>query len=208
MKRILIFIIMVAGLTGNGRAQESATQQQLDQLRGQIQDLLEGQAQQGKRLDAMMREISDLRDKVNVPPPPNDSASRDDLKKLAEQVQEIDRKRQADKELILANLEKLGKVSGDTATPTHSHKKKSDMSKTDTGTDVKSDAPAGDTTAASGPHYEYKVQPGDSFGLIVKAYRDKGVKVTRAQVLKANPGLDPDKLYVGKTIVIPDPSAK
>ena len=41
-----------------------------------------------------------------------------------------------------------------------------------------------------------------------KAYRDKGVKVTTAQVLKANPTLDANKLYVGKKIFIPDPAAK
>jgi hypothetical protein len=41
-----------------------------------------------------------LGDKVNAPQV-SASASRDDLKKLAEQVQEIDRKRQDDRDLIL-----------------------------------------------------------------------------------------------------------
>jgi len=34
------------------------------------------------------------------------------------------------------------------------------------------------------------------------------VKVTTAQLLKANPGLDATKLYVGKKVFIPDPNAK
>ena len=198
MKRLLLLILLPLFSITAGRAQDSATQQQLDQLRGQVQDLLDGQAAQGKRLDALVKDLSNLREKVNAPVV-NDSASRDDLKNLAQKVQEIDQKRQADKDLILKNIEQLGKVSGDAPTPTHVKKKKSDAPKTD----VKADEPV----ATDANHYEYKVQPGDSLGIIIKAYRDKGVKVTRSQVLKANPGLDPDKLFVGKTIIIPDPSA-
>ena len=52
------------------------------------------------------------------------------------------------------------------------------------------------------------MQPGDSLGAIAKAYRDQGVKVTTKDILNANPGLDPTKLYVGKKIFIPDPDAK
>ena len=201
MKRILIFIFIAAFSASTVFAQESATQQQIDQLRGQMQDLLEGQAQQGKRLNELAHDISKLSEKVNAPVL-NEYANREDLKKLAEQVQDIDRKRQADKELILVNLEKLGKAGGDgPVTPKGGKKKKSDAPKTD----VKPDEPA-----AGGPQngYEYQVKAGDSLGLIVKAYRDQGVKVTTAQILKANPGLDPDKLFVGKKIFIPDPAAK
>jgi uncharacterized protein YecE (DUF72 family) len=83
------------------RAQDDATQQQIDKLTGQVQDLmLDAQAAQGKRIDALEKQISDMGDKLNQPAA-NDSASADDLKKLAEQVQEIDKKRQDDNDLIL-----------------------------------------------------------------------------------------------------------
>ena len=62
--------IVLAGLFLTGlpaAAQESATQQQIDRLSGQIQDLQEAQALQNKRLDALEKDISDLRDKVNTP---------------------------------------------------------------------------------------------------------------------------------------------
>ena len=42
--------------------------------------------------------------------------------------------------------------------------------------------------------------------IIVKAYRDQGIKVTADQILKANPGLDPKNLIVGKKIFIPAPA--
>jgi len=66
--------------------------------------------------------------------------------------------------------------------------------------------PAGPATPQNG--YEYAVKEGDTLGSIAKAYRAQGVKVTTTQILKANSGLDPNKLYVGKKIFIPDPNAK
>src|ERR1035441_1809919 len=80
--------------------------------------MLEAQAQQGRRIDALEKEINELRDKVNTPVV-NDSASRGDLKKLAEQVQEIDRKRSDDRDLILKEIEKLGKAAAIAPVTTH-----------------------------------------------------------------------------------------
>jgi len=52
------------------------------------------------------------------------------------------------------------------------------------------------------------VKDGDTLGGIAKKYKSQGVKVTTTQILKANPGLNPNALYVGKKIFIPDPNAK
>jgi LysM repeat protein len=178
------------------QAQDSATQQQIDKLTGQVQDLLDAQAQQGKRIDDLVKQISDLSDKVNAPQA-NNNASADDLKALAEKVQEIDQKRQSDRELILKQLDKLGKVAAGAPTP-HVHVT---PNTTTTG--------GGDSTTPSGPQkgYYYVVKDGDYLSTIAKAYRDQGVKVTTSQILKANPGLDANKLYTGKKIFIPDPNA-
>ena len=196
MKRLSLCLLL-AGLTAlPAFAQDTATQQQIDKLSGQIQDLMEGQAQQGKRIDALLKEVNDLHEKVNTPTVKEDNASRADLKRIAEHLQEVDRKRAADRELILDNINKLAKVAaGAPVTPRRNTTPKA----------TEDPSPAAGTPQVG---HEYKVQAGDSLGLIVKAYRDKGVKVTTAQVLKANPGLDPNKLYVGKVIFIPDPAAK
>ena len=173
------------------RGQDAATQQQIDKLSGQIQDILETQAAQTKRLETLEKQISDLGDKLNQPAA-NDSASADDLKKLAAQVQEIDKKRQADNEQILKAIEKLGKTGG--ASTGH---KSSPVIATPT-----------DTSTPKG--YNYTIAAGDTLSSIAKAYRDsdKHVKVTTSQILMANPGLDATKLYIGKIIFIPDPNAK
>jgi LysM repeat protein len=118
------------------------------------------------------------------------------LKKLAAQVQEIDKKRQDDNEQILKAIAQLGKGGGGST----GHKPAPAVSTT-TPTE----------TAASGtdaPHYEYTIAAGDTISAIAKAYRAQGVKVTSAQILAANPGLDAAKLYTGKKIFIPAPDAK
>ena len=176
------------------QAQETATQQQIDKLSGQIQDLLDAQAQQGKRIDALEKEISDMRDKVNTPVV-NDSASRQDLKDLAEKVQEIDQKRQDDRDLILKRIEDLGKTLA--GVPSNTHKPAPPPKSEDV-----------DTAATPQNGYEYPIKQGDTLGLIVKAYREKGVKVTKAQIIAANPKMDPNVLIPGRKIFIPDASAK
>jgi LysM repeat protein len=195
----MTLLVFVFALTASlGRAQDAATQQQLDKLSGQIQDLTDAQVQQGKRLDTLEKEINDLSDKLNQPAV-NNSASVDDLKKLAEQVQEIDQKRQDDRDLILKQLkELLGKISAGTGH--HA---------------AASEAPAPTdnnpvASASPGPQsgHPYIIVAGDTLAAIAKAYREKGVKVTAKDIEAANPGLSPDKLYVGKKIFIPDPAAK
>jgi LysM repeat protein len=56
--------------------------------------------------------------------------------------------------------------------------------------------------------YDYVVKPGDTLALIAQAYRDQGVKVTRAQIRAANPKINFDVLLPGKKIFIPDANAK
>jgi nucleoid-associated protein YgaU len=197
MKRILVWFFILGISLAAARAQDDATQQQINKLNGQLQDALDAQAVQAKRITVLEKEISELRDKSSQPTVAN-TANADDLKKLADQVQEIDKKRQEDRELILKEIGKLGKVSG---SPASSRKASPDVSTT---------APENPVPAITSPQkgYEYIIKRNDTLSIVVKAYRDQGIKVTVDQILKANPGLDPKSLKVGQKIFIPDPSAK
>src|SRR5215469_11207683 len=98
MKTISVWICLLTlavVLPPRAPAQDSATQAQLDKITGDIQDVKESLNLQDKRISALEKKIGDLADKVSTPQG-NDFASTDDLKKLAEQVQEIDKKRQQD----------------------------------------------------------------------------------------------------------------
>ena len=81
MKKISLFLLLATFSVATVFAQENATQQQLDQLRGKLQDIVDAQDAQTKRIDALAKKIDELADKVNTPAV-NNSASADDLKRL------------------------------------------------------------------------------------------------------------------------------
>jgi LysM repeat protein len=199
MKRILVWFLILSFSVGVTRAQDAGTQQQLDRLSGQIQDLLDAQASQGKRIEALEKEIGDLHDSANQPG--GDSANPDDLKKLAGQVQEIDKKRQEDNERVLKELERLEKAMG--VSPSGRKSAPDTAAPDTTPTPVKSHS-----TASSGGQtgYDYEIHKGDTLSAVAKAYREQGIKVTTDEILKANPGLDPKTMKVGQKIFIPAPA--
>jgi LysM repeat protein len=194
MKTISLWLLAFTFAVCLARGQDDATQQQINKLNGQVQDLTDAQAVQAKRITALEKEISELRDKSSQPAATTDTANADDLKKLADQVQEIDKKRQADRVLILKEIEKLGKVGGS------SPGRKSTPSVTTNA------ATGGSNPGGKENGYEYKVAEHDTLSIIAKAYRDQGIKVTSDQILKANPGLNPNSLKVGQKIFIPAPA--
>ncbi len=51
------------------------------------------------------------------------------------------------------------------------------------------------------------MKSGDTLAAILAAYQQSGVKVSQSQVIKANAGLNPDRLKVGQKLFIPEPSA-
>jgi phage tail protein X len=197
--RKILFGLFVFGFTASlAVAQDSATQQLIDEINGRIQNLTEMQAAQGKKIADLEKQISDLSDKLNQPAA-NNSANADDLKKLATQVKDLAKKQQDDNDLIVKELEKLGKGGG---ISTSSHKQPTVSNENPT--------PPSSAANAGGKQNGFwqPVGSGDTIIAIAKAYQDKGIKVTTEQILAANPGLNPGKLKVGQKIWIPDPNAK
>ncbi len=203
MRTILVWICLFA-LTAVAvprlHAQDAATQAQLDKLSSEIQDLQDSLAQQDKRISALEQKINDMQEKVSQPAG-NDYASAADLKKLAEQVQEIDRKREQDNQKILQALEKLSKGGG-----FHGHSAINPSPTPPTPTPIDNSNP-GPTANSTGPQqgFYYTIASGNTLSAIAKAYRAQGVKVSVDDILKANPGLNPNALIVGKKIFIPAP---
>jgi beta-lactamase regulating signal transducer with metallopeptidase domain/LysM repeat protein len=65
-------------------------------------------------------------------------------------------------------------------------------------------------TVTTSPHpsdkgFEYVIQKGDTLSIIAQAYKEKNIKVSNDDILKANPGLKAEKLKVGQKIFIPAP---
>jgi len=185
MKRISILLAALTVCTLTARAQDAATEERLNQLNGKLENIIEAQRAQQKQIEALAKEIQNVREQASRPS--GNFATQDDLKRLLKAIEEVDRKRMEDAEKTSALLTKLSqKVAAPVAAP----KKNS------------SPAPAEKATEKG---YPYTIQKGDTLSVIVQAYREKNIKITTDQILKANPGLKPDKLPVGKQIWIPAP---
>lgn len=196
MKRIFCFIplaLSVAFITPDARGQDAATEEKLNKLSGQIEDLLAARAADQKRMAEMAREIETLREQSSKPT--GNYASQEDVKRLAEAVKEIERKRMDDYDKIQTQMIKLGKVVAAPPSPT----RKAPPATT-------TNAPTSDKPVAPEKGFEYTVQSGDTLSAIVHACRvDKNIKVTSDQILKANPGLKANALRPGQKIFIPAP---
>jgi LysM repeat protein len=188
MKRISFFLMTALFVMPMiSPAQDAATEERFNKLNAQMEVLLEAKDLQNKKIEALQKQVSELESQLNKPS--GNYASAEDLKQLADAVKEIDKKRQADNERVVNELEKLGKVlaggSGRRTTPPVEPRVAIDP---------------------NAPRFEYSVQSGDTLGAIVKAYRDKNIKVTLQQILAANPGLKPETMKVGQKIIIPAPA--
>jgi DNA repair exonuclease SbcCD ATPase subunit len=170
-------------------AQDAATEERLNKLSAQIDVLIEAKEAQNKKIDDLQSQVRDLQNQLNKPS--GNFASADDLKQVADAVKEVDKKRQADNEKILNELEKLEK----TLTSGSGSRRSTTVSNPSPGSEFNQNT----------PHMVYIVKDGDRLSEIVKAYRDQGIKVTLQQVLAANPGLKPESMKVGQKINIPAP---
>jgi DNA repair exonuclease SbcCD ATPase subunit len=118
-------------------------------------------------------------------------ATREDLRKYAEKLKELDEKRESDKKLILENIKELAKVP--MAPPPETKP-----------------APRHAPDPNEEPPLVYTVRKNDRLLDILAAYNEHfqkngQAKITMAQVLKANPGLKADRLVAGTKVKIPFP---
>ena len=141
------------------------------------------------RLDELAKEISNLRDQQDKPSV--SYATQDSVTRLLKGIEEVDRKRLEDYEKIRVELKKLGRTleNSPAAKPVAT--------------------PPREETRSNIPDkgYEHVVQKNDTLSTIVQAYREKNIKITTDQILKANPGLKPEKLKVNQKIFIPAPQS-
>jgi nucleoid-associated protein YgaU len=196
MKRISLMIVTLALCSAPAlRAEDAATEEPLNKLAGRIDDLVAGQESLRNRIQALEREIETVREQASKPT--GNYASQEELKRLADAVKEVDQKRIKDAEQVKAEFVKLSK---EVATPPSAPKRGASSSSSERASSETSSAP-------EKGFGEYIIQKGDTLSLIVQAYRDKNIKLTPEQIVKANPGLVPEKLKVGQKIWIPAPQS-
>ena len=191
MKRIcLVALLLVAALA---RGQDAAVEERLNKLNGYVQDLLASQADVQKRIATLAKEFDTLREQNRGN---GGAATQDDVKRLAEAIKEVDRKRLEDYEKIRKEIEKLGKALAAPVPPPRTIRK---------GAPPKESGAGDAARAVSEKGFEHIVAEKDTLSTIAQAYREKGIKVTVDQILKANPGLNPNLLRIGQKVFIPAP---
>jgi len=195
MKRISILLLAWALCAAPAtRAEDAATEERLNKLSGQIEDLIAGQKTLRDQVAELSRQLQTLREEQGKP---NSSyANHDELSRLADAIKEVDRKRVEDNEKIHADLLKLGNTL---SAPLPPSRKKHES--------APPDSAVPDKTATPDKGFEHVIQQGETLSLIVQGCREKNIKVTVDQILKANPGLKPDKLRPGQKIFIPAPAS-
>jgi hypothetical protein len=189
MKRFFL-ILMVAGMNFTGRAQDVAVlQERVARLSGYVEALEDKNTAQQKQIDALVKEVIALREHQQAQPT-TATASQEDLRDLAKKVQEIEEKRKADRAFLEKEFDRLATLA------TKSQATRPPTSRTP-------DAPAGNLPKEA---LEHTVASGDTLSTIAAAYsKETGRKITVDLILKANPGLKPERMPTGKKILIPVP---
>jgi TolA-binding protein len=177
-------------------AQQDA-EERYKRLAADVQTVLETQEMLQKRQDDVRQRIGKLEDEIRslkeeVSRSSGNLVTREELKKYAEKLKEVDDKREADRKLILENIKELGKTI--TAQPAASEARGSSKH-----------APA---ESSEEMPFVYTVKKNDRLLDIISAYNEYfqkhgQPKITKEDVLKANPSLKPDMLRTGQKIKIP-----
>jgi hypothetical protein len=191
--------------TAAAAAERDAAEENYRRLNAAIENLVASQEAQQKRIATLTDELRKARDENTRHL--GKYATVEDLNHLAEKLKEVDKKRQEDKELILAEITKIGKTleAGISKPPVggNTSPKPGGAPRT----------PPDETPRSTEKGYEYAVQKDDTLLPIIASYNEvfkkEGKKpVTLKQVMDANPGLNPSKMKVGQKIFIPLPPEK
>ena len=216
---LLLFSAFAQENPARAAVEREAAEENYKLLSSAVNGLTTGQADLQRRLGALADEIRTLRaqdNKIDT----SKFVTREELNRLVESVKEIDRKREADKKLILDELEELKKdlrkmLSAPSSVATAASPKKTRSSPaSEKGSEKLNEKPADNSAAkpsgAAATNQEgvdYLIQPGNNLLAIVKAHNEvfkkQGKKTTLQLVRESNPGLKDTNLRVGQKIFIP-----
>lgn len=188
---VVASFVLGAATVFNCQSQEAGTEERLNKLAGQIEDLQDSHRVTCSEAAQLEREIALLRSDVSKPK--QTYAKREELDRLLKAVHEMEQKQARDSQRTQTQLVELRRFltkfslgRGDSARVPQSA--------------ISKDVPQHTTDA------EYVVRAGDTLTAIIRSYQRKGMEFTLEDILAANPGLDPGKLRPGQRIRVPSPS--
>jgi hypothetical protein len=188
-----------AALAARQEQARLAAEEKINTLTVDVQNLQEKNSALESKVASLSEEISKLREDLNRSKTSANEAVHEDLKRLAKNIEEVDKKRAADNELLSDQFTKA-MTTIESAVAAASEKTRPHAR-------VEADPPP---AAPDKPGYVYTIQSGDYLALIVKSYntefKSKGLKtITLDQVKAANPKVKWNQLKTGQKIIIPKP---
>jgi TolA-binding protein len=186
--------------TASTIAAQDAAEERYKRMAADVQALQMDNESLKAKIASLEQKIDDLRQQQSGA---NNSGLQEDLKRLAEKIVQVDKKREEDK---LAISEEIHKAIGE-------------LAKSVAGTGASAPArlpaklPPDSDPASNANDISYTIKDGDNLSVIVKAYnadfKSKGWKTITLKMAKdANPNVDWDRLHVGQKIIIPRPEAR
>ena len=169
--------------------------EQFRRLRGEIEELKGAHALQQQQTDKLKIQVRNLKNENQMLTRKlaGNFATADEVKALQVALKEMDANRLKDRAIVQKTLADLGKLIAKVAQQK-----------------VAAVEPNPRVVAQDFKFNTHKVETGEFLGTIIiaynLAYKEEGLgTVTQSQVLKANPGLKPNRLLVGQKIKIPLP---
>ena len=182
-------------------AERENTEANFKQVNMKVELLEEALRTQQRRITTLVDEIHTLRQDLDRLKSRSEStATQESIKRLADKIEEVDKKRRDDNELVLAQLKAIGKglarsTPPKEASPPPANPKHDNSTVTD---------PNENKPPENG--YTYKIKDNDTLVKIVKDLNVQGFKVTQKQIMDANPKVNWTKLRIGQPIFIPQPA--
>ncbi|MBN8249191.1 MAG: LysM peptidoglycan-binding domain-containing protein [Verrucomicrobia bacterium] len=215
MKGFAAALMSLAVLLAGPRAAAQVDPEDLRRLNGTVESLTEGQESLRRQVQELRQQLDKLRSEnaqlQQEIASQKDLVTREQMNQVIEQVREVDRRRAADAEYVKTQLSEIAKeVSKSVAAAAAA---KETPRPRGSGRSAETREPSGTGTPSAPPDiklpeymYEHVVKSGETVGAIIAAYnQEKGLKVTMAHVLAANPTLkDPKRLRVGQKLNIPE----
>jgi Tfp pilus assembly protein PilO len=200
---LLLFFSIAAPLRAQVELEE------IKRLAGELEDLRAAYEAQHRKIVRLENDVDSLRSALResnerATSRLSDFVTREDLKKMAEAIEEVDRKRESDRNVILEEMKNALKQVAAAGSSSSSN------SRRPAPRNPEPDQPA---AQQEGTFYPHKVASGETLSVILDAYNTKfkseGRKtVTLSQVKKANPKININSIYVGQEILIPVPDKR
>jgi uncharacterized protein (UPF0335 family) len=211
-------LVLLAAAT---TASAQLTPEEVRQLQTRFQQAEEDNERLRARVQKLETAVAELRTQVgdvrNVAASAGkDGVTQEQLKKVVEQIREVDKHRQDDNDRIVQQLKRLADLPAVPAPAPEEGKSKAAKkveipaqtpTSTSTAAEPKGASAPADAKAllpADYEYYEHKVASGQTLGQIIAEYNKAyGLKVRLKHVQEANPKINPNKLIDGKKIRIP-----